>query len=183
MNLPNTISLTRFLLLPLLLWLAWHGYKRAFLLLLALSFFSDVLDGWIARRFDMQTELGARLDSWSDFFNYSTMVLGGCWLWPDIMYQERIRVAIVVASFVLPVIVGLIRFRCLTSYHTWSVKLAVLLVGGSGLLMFANGTTWPFYIAVPFSVLAAADEILITLLAGKPHSNTPSFWHALRQSD
>ncbi|HBR97720.1 MAG TPA: CDP-alcohol phosphatidyltransferase [Gammaproteobacteria bacterium] len=180
MNLPNAISLTRFLLMPVLVWLAWHSYERAFLMLLALCFFSDVLDGWIARRFHMQTELGARLDSWSDFFNYSTMVIGGWWLWPAIMTQEKPYVLVVVACLIVPAGLGILKFRSLTSYHTWSVKFAALAVAGSGMLLFAGAPAWLFHLAVPFSVVAAVEEICITLVSTTPRSNTPTLWHALR---
>ena len=180
LNPPNLISLTRFLMMPVLLWLAWHGYAKTFLILLASCFFSDLLDGWIARKFHMQTEFGSKLDSWSDFFIYSTMAVGGWWLWPDIMLREKINMMILVACFVTPALLGFIKFRRLTSYHTWSVKLAALLTGISGMWLFAGGPTWPFHLAVPFCVMAAAEQVLITVFCKEPHSNTPTLWHALR---
>jgi CDP-diacylglycerol--glycerol-3-phosphate 3-phosphatidyltransferase len=37
---------------------------------------TDVLDGFIARAFNMKTEIGARLDSIADMFTYGLAILG-----------------------------------------------------------------------------------------------------------
>ena len=42
MNIPNSISIFRFLMVPILLVLAWTGHARVFLILLVISFLSDV---------------------------------------------------------------------------------------------------------------------------------------------
>lgn len=167
------------MLVPILLGLAWNGLGTAFLVLLAISFFSDVLDGWIARSFNLRTELGARLDSFSDFFLYGTMALGGWWLWPHIMWQERYSVLLLLVCLLAPTLAGLLKFHQTTSYHTWAVKLAALSIGGGGMLLFAGGPAWLFHLALPLSVYAAIEEIIITLICATPQSNVPTLWHAL----
>ena len=180
MNLPNTISIARFLTMPILLLLAWYGYRWLFLVILVLCFFSDVLDGYIARRYNLQTEFGAKLDSWSDFVLYSTMVAGGVLLWPEIMDRERLYIIAIIVSFVLPSAIGFLKFGKLPSYHTWSVKLASLAVGGSGILLFAGGPAWLFHAAWPISIVAAIEQTLITFLLNEPRTNIATFWHARR---
>ena len=65
-NLPNAISLTRLLLVPLTIWLMLGGrYGVAFWVFVAAGI-SDGLDGFIAKRFDMRTKLGAMLDPIAD---------------------------------------------------------------------------------------------------------------------
>jgi len=167
---------------PLLLVLAWMGHAKAFLILLTISFLSDVVDGVIARRFKLVSKLGARLDSYSDFFMYCTLGLGGWMLWPEIFQRERFAVAILVGSILLPVGIGLIKFRQATSYHTWAVKLSAVLIVISSLLLFAGGPSWPFYIAVPVCAYAGLEQVLITLLTQRPLVDTPTLWHALRMN-
>jgi len=66
LNLPNLISLVRLLLVPLTIWLILGGrYGYAFWVLLAAGV-SDALDGFIAKRFDRRTRLGALLDPVAD---------------------------------------------------------------------------------------------------------------------
>ena len=66
LNLPNAISLARLLLVPLTIWLMLGGrYGVAFWVFVGAGI-SDGLDGFIAKRFDMRTKLGAMLDPIAD---------------------------------------------------------------------------------------------------------------------
>lgn len=70
MNIPNTISVVRILLIPLFCFKfltaeTMHDYViTAFIL--ALSGLSDMLDGYIARKYNMITQLGKILDPVAD---------------------------------------------------------------------------------------------------------------------
>jgi cardiolipin synthase (CMP-forming) len=66
LNLPNLISLARLLLVPVTIWLIISGrYGAAFWVLVAAGI-SDALDGFIAKRFDRRTRIGALLDPAAD---------------------------------------------------------------------------------------------------------------------
>ncbi|TCT08195.1 CDP-alcohol phosphatidyltransferase family protein [Aquabacter spiritensis] len=66
MSLPNLITLGRILLVPVVVWAIASGeIQLAFWLFLAAGV-SDALDGFLAKRFGMQTELGAYLDPLAD---------------------------------------------------------------------------------------------------------------------
>jgi cardiolipin synthase len=66
LNLPNLISLARLLMVPLTIWLIVAGrYGIAFWILVAAGV-SDALDGFIAKRFNRRTRLGALLDPVAD---------------------------------------------------------------------------------------------------------------------
>jgi cardiolipin synthase (CMP-forming) len=66
LNLPNAISLGRLLLVPLAIWLILGGrYGAAFWVFVAAGV-SDGLDGFIAKRFNLRTRLGALLDPIAD---------------------------------------------------------------------------------------------------------------------
>ncbi|MFG1347246.1 CDP-alcohol phosphatidyltransferase family protein [Xanthobacter autotrophicus DSM 431] len=66
MSIPNIITLIRILLVPAVVWSITSGEMLlAFWLFLAAGV-SDGLDGFIAKRFHMQTELGAYLDPVAD---------------------------------------------------------------------------------------------------------------------
>jgi CDP-diacylglycerol--glycerol-3-phosphate 3-phosphatidyltransferase len=181
MYLPNLISVCRLLTTPILLLLAWCGYGKAFLVGTIACFASDVLDGYLARRFGQESLLGARLDSASDFVLYMTLPLGAWWLWPAIVLRESSFFLAVLASCVLPPLLALGKFHTLTSYHTWGVKLAALLVGGSAIMLFAGAPARLFHLAVPVGVLAAAEEIAITFVLPRPQADVRSLWHVIKR--
>ena len=66
LNLPNLITLGRLLCVPLAIWLILgERYGFAFWVFVAAGV-SDALDGWIAKRWDQRTPLGALLDPIAD---------------------------------------------------------------------------------------------------------------------
>jgi len=66
LNLPNLISLSRLLSVPLLVWLIVSGYIAWAFWLFVLAGVSDAIDGWIAKRFDLRSTLGVFLDPIAD---------------------------------------------------------------------------------------------------------------------
>jgi cardiolipin synthase len=66
LSIPNLITLGRILLVPVVVWAITAGeMKIAFVLFLAAGI-SDAVDGFLAKRFGMATELGAYLDPLAD---------------------------------------------------------------------------------------------------------------------
>lgn len=66
MNIPNLITLARILCVPLIVWAITAGEMMgAFILFLAAGI-SDAVDGFLAKRFNMASELGAYLDPLAD---------------------------------------------------------------------------------------------------------------------
>ncbi|MGA8394441.1 MAG: CDP-alcohol phosphatidyltransferase family protein, partial [Pseudolabrys sp.] len=66
MSIPNLITLGRILLVPVVVWAIASGAMWiAFVLFLGAGL-SDAVDGYLAKRFHMTTELGAYLDPLAD---------------------------------------------------------------------------------------------------------------------
>jgi len=66
LSIPNLITLGRILLVPIVVWAIYSGAMWiAFVLFLAAGV-SDAVDGFLAKRFRMTTELGAYLDPLAD---------------------------------------------------------------------------------------------------------------------
>ncbi len=64
--LPNLITIARMLLVPVVVWLIITGQTGLAFVLFILAGISDGVDGYIAKRWNMRTELGAWLDPLAD---------------------------------------------------------------------------------------------------------------------
>jgi CDP-diacylglycerol--glycerol-3-phosphate 3-phosphatidyltransferase len=179
-HLPNLLSLFRLAMVPVLGALAWKDMGTAFLVSLTLSLASDVLDGWIARHAGVATPLGAKLDSWGDLATYTSLPLFAWWLWPEVLRAESPYLIAALVAYFAPTVIGVIRWRKLTSYHTWAAKGTSVVMGGALLCLFAGGPAWPFHLAVGLLVLEALEELAITAVLPRLRPNVPSLWHALR---
>ncbi|MEQ1650631.1 MAG: CDP-alcohol phosphatidyltransferase family protein [Hyphomicrobiaceae bacterium] len=66
MNLPNFITLGRVISVPIVFWLLLSGQSKAAFFIFVAAGISDAVDGYLAKRFNSQTELGAYLDPMAD---------------------------------------------------------------------------------------------------------------------
>ncbi|MFL6798457.1 MAG: CDP-alcohol phosphatidyltransferase family protein [Xanthobacteraceae bacterium] len=66
MSIPNLITLGRILLVPVVVWAISAGEMRIAFVLFVAAGISDAVDGFLAKRFGMSTELGAYLDPLAD---------------------------------------------------------------------------------------------------------------------
>jgi len=179
-NIPNLVSFIRILMAPVLFYLALTQQPNWFIAVLLFAEFTDVLDGFLARQLNQITEMGSHLDSWGDFVIYITIAICAWILWPEILQREIFYFIIIVLSFTLPTLIGFIKFHRFTSYHTWSVKLAVGITVISYILLFADIVDWPFRIATLFCLYAAIEEIAITLLIQQDHVDVRTIWQAMK---
>src|SRR5262249_11309323 len=66
LSIPNLITLGRILLVPVVVWAITLGEMRIAFSLFLLAGISDAVDGFLAKRFHMKSELGAYLDPLAD---------------------------------------------------------------------------------------------------------------------
>jgi CDP-diacylglycerol--glycerol-3-phosphate 3-phosphatidyltransferase len=179
-RLPNLLSTLRILAVPVLGGLAWAGAASAWVVGLVLTLATDVADGWLARRFGVQSERGAKLDSRADLLLYATLPLFVGWLFPEIVAREAGYLVVAIASFVVPIAVGWLRWGRLTSYHTWAAKGTAVLMGVGMIALFTGGPAWPFHLAVVALMIEACEEIAITMTLRAWRADVPTLWHATR---
>jgi cardiolipin synthase len=66
LNIPNLITLARILLVPVIVWAMASNEMQVAFGLFVVAGLSDLVDGFLAKRFRMATELGAYLDPLAD---------------------------------------------------------------------------------------------------------------------
>jgi CDP-diacylglycerol--glycerol-3-phosphate 3-phosphatidyltransferase len=179
-NLPNLLSVLRLCLGPVLIAIAYLDQAMVFIVVLIFAFFLDLVDGPIARMSGHVTEAGSRMDSYADFSIYIAFLIGAVWLWPAVVQRELIYITLVAASIMLPPLVGLVKFHKATSYHTWLVKLATVCMAPAAIVLFIGGSAWPFHAATVICLLAALEEIIITLLLPEPQSDVKHLLKVLK---
>ena len=173
-SVPNLLSLLRLILVPILITLAVYGQAELFLLLLAVSLVSDVLDGYMARKLQQTSELGARLDSWGDILTYGAMISALYLIWPAIFSAQAGFLLAAMLSFILPLLLALSRFGSYPSYHTIGAKVTAILMAPAYYLLILWDTELFFRAVILLRVLVAVEEIAITFALKRPKSNVDS---------
>lgn len=75
LTIPNLLSLVRLILIPCIVITYFRQQYTASLILIAISAFSDVIDGPIARHFDMASDLGKMLDPLADKLTEGALII------------------------------------------------------------------------------------------------------------
>ena len=176
-SIPNILSLLRLALVPVLVALASAQQGQIFLLVLAVSLISDVLDGYLARKLGLVSELGAKLDSWGDILTYAAMILGLHLIWPDIFDKQAEFLFAAMMSFILPTLLAFRKFGAYPSYHTWGAKLAAVLMAPAYYVLILADADSFFRVVILFHLLVAAEEMAITFILNRPRSNVGSVFY------
>ncbi|PPL18599.1 CDP-alcohol phosphatidyltransferase family protein [Microterricola pindariensis] len=79
LTVPNLLSFSRLLLVPVFLAFLVQGQDAAALIVLVISSVSDFLDGYIARRFNQMSRLGQLLDPAADRLYIFAAIIGLAW--------------------------------------------------------------------------------------------------------
>lgn len=80
LNVPNCITLGRVLSVPVVFWLLLSARYQTAFFLFVLAGLSDAVDGWLAKRYNWQTELGAYLDPLADKLLVVSIFVAMGWL-------------------------------------------------------------------------------------------------------
>lgn len=176
-SIPNILSLLRLALVPVLVALATAQRGDIFLLVLAVSLISDVLDGYLARKLNLASELGAKLDSWGDILTYAAMILGLHLIWPSIFERQAEYLFAAMMSFILPTLLAFRKFGAYPSYHTWGAKLAAVLMAPAYYVLILTDADSFFRVVILFHVLVALEEMAITYILNQPRSNVGSVFY------
>lgn len=84
-NIANIITFTR--IISTIIMAFTNVLSNAFFIAYIYSGFSDVIDGFIARKLKIESDFGRKLDSVSDLFFYATMIIK---IWPYlVMYLPQ----------------------------------------------------------------------------------------------
>ncbi len=169
---PNALSIYRIAAAPLLLFLTIFDEVNLFSWFLLASLVSDILDGLIARTFHLQSELGARLDSIGDMSTYLVALFGIFVFQKPFINEHLIGICFILGFYILQVIIALIKFQKITSFHTTLARITAYMQGIFILvLFFFDFQYWMFYPTVLVSVLSYSEEILLTIILPEQQSN------------
>ncbi len=184
-QIPNIMTSARLCAALILLWECEYARQLAsqhFVLLVVLAGISDMLDGYVARRFNWCTEFGARLDSLSDFVLYGA-VARFFWVFsrPSLM-QCGVLLAIGSTIQVGHWLLALARMRQFPAYHTTFSRVSAYLMFG-GILAFWLLKTPGILGALALVWCACSLEgIAITMLLKKPLCDVSSIRTAILRS-
>ena len=181
-TIPNVITSYRLFMAPVILYFIISGQENLFAIFLVVNLLTDVIDGYIARRFKMETEIGARLDAFADYFTYILVFIGLFVFKLDELKPYLVSAIIFVSMLVLTVIVSVIKFRKFHSYHTVIEKSGGYVQALFFIGLFTIGFIGPlYYFMIVFGILGAIETIAIDILIPEMRSDILGLYWVLKE--
>jgi CDP-diacylglycerol--glycerol-3-phosphate 3-phosphatidyltransferase len=165
-QLPNAITLCRLLATPVLLVAALERRPMMFAWLLLACLLSDIADGLLARALKLHSPFGAALDSTADMLVTIIAAVGTITMqWPFIVAHAW-QLELLAGLFAGEVLISLLRYHRLSSFHTYIVRVSAYAQGAFLLSLFFWGYSAPlFYFMWIVSCVGQLEEwVLLALL-------------------
>ena len=143
---------------------------------------TDMIDGPLARKFNVTSSLGANLDGIADYIFVAVAIFR---LVPVIDF-DMVLIAIIVGGLVVlksvGVIVGYVRYKQLMMMHTYASKTAAMLAFLFPLALVGFGidpNVLLFFLGI-YVYLFLLEEIAINLVMPEPDRNVSGIYEALK---
>ena len=179
----NGITVYRLVAAPVLIVLILTGETDIFKWLLLVSFFTDLIDGYLARKFKVTSILGTKLDSIGDDLTIVAAVVGLVVLKFDFIKEQKIIFGIMLILYLVQTILAFTRYGKLTGFHTYSAKVAAILQGTFLILIFLlPAPVYPlFYAAAFLTIIDLLEEITLIILLPKWQANVKGIYWVMRE--
>jgi phosphatidylglycerophosphate synthase len=176
--LVNSITVYRLIVAPVIGLLVNLKQYEAFSWLIALSFCTDAVDGFLARWLKVTSRFGARVDSIADDLTLAVAVYGVIVFKHEFFSDKFVPIITMLTLFVIQYAAALVRYGKLSSFHTYLAKAAMLSQGCFIILLFflPEPPHWLFYIAAITTILDLSEEILLVLMLPKWKENVKGIY-------
>src|SRR4030095_11516526 len=179
----NGITLYRIIAAPFLLVLLFTGQYEIFKWLLGVSFFTDLIDGYLARKYKVTSVLGTRLDSIGDDLTVLVGLIALFVLKGTFIKEHNIVFIILLVLFLVQTIFAFTRYGKMTSFHTYLAKTAALLQGIFLIITFFTDqpNLISFYAAAIVTMLELTEEIILVSLLKQWKANVKGIYWVLKE--
>jgi len=181
--LVNGITLYRIIAFPVLVLLVFSKQPDWFKWLLALSFCTDAVDGFFARKLSVTSISGATLDSIGDDLTVLAGIIGMIVFKIDFLKEEVFPIIVLASLFALQTVIAFVKYGRMTSFHTYAAKIAAVAQGIFLILLFflPEPLYQLFYAAMLITTLELIEEIIITFLLPTWKANVKGLYWIIKR--
>lgn len=173
-NLPNALSATRLLGVPVLFALVDREPVTWFVALYAVLGLTDWLDGKLARAWGQTSAFGSMLDSVADAAYYISTAYFAARLFPAYLAPNLPYVAGALALYAVLIAVSRVRVGRVLLPHTHLSRVAGALVVVVVFASFLTDTTWAFRAVIALYAAAIVEQIAMVVRFGDVPLDTRS---------
>jgi phosphatidylglycerophosphate synthase len=180
----NAITTYRLLASFILLYFLITGQLQLFRVFLLISFFTDAIDGFLARRFQVTSAIGSIIDSIADDLTMLMGIIGVFVFKPGFIEQQQQVVMVLLSLYLLQTTLALLKYHRISSFHTYLAKVATVFQCVFLLLLFflPESPLYLFVLAATLTILDLLEEIILVMVIPKWKTDVKGLFWILKQS-
>lgn len=180
-NIADWFSFYRIFAAPFLLVLIWFDLRLIFTWLLLVSYCTDAIDGYLARRLKITSARGSQLDSFGDQITLIIGLIGLFYFEAQFIKTNLILIGIAFIPYIIQMLIAYFKYGKATSFHTYFAKLSAIIQSVFILwsLFFTPEYTL-FYIMIIIGLLETFEEIILIFMYDHWASDVKGIYWALR---
>ncbi|MEH6537211.1 MAG: CDP-alcohol phosphatidyltransferase family protein [Psychroserpens sp.] len=180
-NIADWFSFYRIAAAPFLLGLIWFDQQIIFASFLLISYSTDAIDGFLARKLKITSPRGSQLDSFGDQITLLVGLIGLFYFETDFIKTNHVVIIIAFSPYIIQMLIAYFKYSKATAFHTYLAKLSAIMQSVFILFaLFFNPDYTLFYIMVVIGLLETFEEITLIFMYPKWASDVKGIYWAYR---
>jgi len=183
-NIADWFSFYRIAAAPFLLILLWFDERELFTWLLLVSYCTDMIDGFLARKLKITSPRGSQLDSLGDQLTFLLGLLGLFKFEYIFIKENYLIILIALIPYFIQLLIAYKKYGKATSFHTYMAKLSAFTQGVfilSALFFYPNQLL--FYFMIALGLLETLEEIILIFMHEKWKSDVKGIYWVLKKNN
>jgi CDP-diacylglycerol--glycerol-3-phosphate 3-phosphatidyltransferase len=164
-NIADWFSFYRIFAAPFLIVLIWLDYRLLFAWLLLISYSTDAIDGYLARKLKLVSARGSQLDSFGDQITLAVGLIGLFYFENEFIKANLTLIIIAFIPYILQMLIAYVKYAKATAFHTYLAKLSAIMQSIFILYsLFFSPQYHLFYIMIIIGLLETFEEIILIFM-------------------
>lgn len=180
-NIADWFSFYRIMAVPILLSLIWFGEREWFSWMLLISYSTDAIDGFLARRLRITSARGSQLDSIGDQLTLIMGLIGLFFFENSFIAENYLLIILAFVPYLVQMYIAFVKYGKATAFHTYLAKMSAIAQGIFILcLLFFGPVYWLFYAMIALGVLETIEEITLIFMYDNWVEDVKGYFWALK---
>lgn len=180
-NIADWFSFYRIAATPLLLLLLFFDQQLLFAWFLLISYLTDAIDGFLARKLKITSPRGSQLDSMGDQITFIIGLLGLLRFENEFIIKNLWIIIIAFSPYILQMIIAYFKYGKATAFHTYLAKFSAVVQSAFILWsLFFNPEYILFYLMIGVGILETLEEITLVFMYDNWVSDVKSIFFAFK---
>ena len=180
-NVADWFSFYRIAAAPLLLIFIWQDQRSIFSWLLLVSYSTDAIDGFVARKLKITSSRGSQLDSMGDQITLIIGLIGLFYFETEFIKANLTLIIIAFVPYIVQMFIAYIKYGKATAFHTYLAKLSAIIQSAFilfSLFFYLEYTL--FYTMIVIGLLETFEEITLIFMYNNWASDVKGIYWAYK---